>query len=491
MRRPPAMAADPPGRHAAALADAAGGGVRQLGQYRPGLGLDRACASAASAASVSASIRCSVRASAPVSRMIDRSRATPPSSRPGRRARRPAPPGRPAARPRTPPPPGRSACPRAGRRRPACRSRAGSPNTPSTSSRSWNASPSGSPYAGVGRRTRVRRAPASAAPSSSGRSTVYFADLYRATLPARSTEVSPVACVSTSRYCPTVTSVRISSKTGRARARRPASRPRGVQQLVGPDQAQVAEQDRRAVAERRPGRPRQPARARAGPRTGGARPARRGGCPSGPSGRRGSARWPARSSSAATAATTGVAVGAAGARGNPSRRTPAAAACRRRSTNASTASATSGQRGVDGQQPARWRREERGQRLVDAGTQAGALERCGHHSADASRVARARSRPGRYSRCVSTRTSFRPAARRARPIGELIRRPERHVLVRVLPAEDAGGRAAALAGDPRAGAAAPVVRVDHLRRRRLHPGHHRRGHRADRRPRPRCCRWPT
>jgi hypothetical protein len=48
---------------------------------------------------------------------------------------------------------------------------------------------------------------------------VYFAALNRATLPARSSDVSAVAWVSTSRYCPTVTSVRISSKTGRARIR--------------------------------------------------------------------------------------------------------------------------------------------------------------------------------------------------------------------------------------------------------------------------------
>ena len=55
------------------------------------------------------------------------------------------------------------------------------------------------------------------------------------------------------------------------------------------------------------------------------------------------------------------------------------------------------------------------------------------------------------------------------------------VLLRVLPAQDRDGRAAALAGDPPARAAAADVRLGDVRRGRLDPGPHRPGHRADRR----------
>ena len=37
----------------------------------------------------------------------------------------------------------------------------------------------------------------------------------------------------------------------------------------------------------------------------------------------------------------------------------------------------------------------------------------------------------------------------------------------------------------------PIVRLDHLRRRRLDPRHHGRGRPSGSRPRPRCCRWRT
>ena len=60
--------------------------------------------------------------------------------RPGRAAR-----GRPARSARRRSPAAAWASPRAGRRRPACRRTASSPKTPRMSSRSWNASPSGSP----------------------------------------------------------------------------------------------------------------------------------------------------------------------------------------------------------------------------------------------------------------------------------------------------------------------------------------------------------
>ena len=196
------------------------------------------------------------------------------------------------------------------------------------------------------------RAPASAAPSSSGRSTVYFADLYRATLPARSSDVSPVAWVSTSRYCPTVTSVRISSKTGRARASSARPHAASVQQLVRPDQRQVAEQHRGAVAERRPRRRASPRR-RAGLRTGGAPTARRAGCPTGPSGRRGSARWPAPAP-APPPPRRPARSRRRRHRGSPSRRTPGRSRLPPPSTNSSSASATSASAGSIASSRARW-----------------------------------------------------------------------------------------------------------------------------------------
>ena len=70
-----------------------------------------------------------------------------------------------------------SACPRGGRRRPACRSRAASPNAPSRSSRSWNASPSGIAVGATAAAASSSKRPASAAPRCSGRSMVYLPDL--------------------------------------------------------------------------------------------------------------------------------------------------------------------------------------------------------------------------------------------------------------------------------------------------------------------------
>ena len=57
-------------------------------------------------------------------------------------------------------------------------------------------------------------APASAAPSRSGPSTVYFADLYLTTRSALATVPVPAAWPSRSRYCPAIISVRIASNTG-------------------------------------------------------------------------------------------------------------------------------------------------------------------------------------------------------------------------------------------------------------------------------------
>src|SRR5664280_362903 len=85
---------------------------------------------------------------------------------------------------------------------------AGSPKTPSTSSRSWKASPSGTPYA-VKLASTSGPAPASTAPRCSGPSIVYLALLYRATRSARAIDGPPSTCSSRSRYWPAINSTRI------------------------------------------------------------------------------------------------------------------------------------------------------------------------------------------------------------------------------------------------------------------------------------------
>ena len=122
-----------------------------------------------------ASITASTCACAPEASMMPRSRATRPASSgvPSERSSRPRPPGPAASR----------ASATSTVRLPSTRSSpaglpvvAGSPKTPSRSSRSWNASPSGRPNA-VSAASVARRRPASAAPMCSGRSMEYFADL--------------------------------------------------------------------------------------------------------------------------------------------------------------------------------------------------------------------------------------------------------------------------------------------------------------------------
>ena len=65
------------------------------------------------------------------------------------------------------------------------------------------------------------------------------------------------------------------------------------------------------------------------------------------------------------------------------------------------------------------------------------------------------------------------------------------VLLRVLPAQDRAGRAPAVADDPRAGAAEAVVRLGHLRCRRVDARQHDPRSPSTSRPTPRCCRSPT
>ena len=101
---------------------------------------------------------------------------------------------------------------------------ASSPNTPSTSSRSWKAIPTGCPNA-ASAACCAASAPASAAPIASGCWMLYLADLREATRSARS------ACISSgsvtyadssamSRNCPIVTSRRMIAYSVRAAAAR-------------------------------------------------------------------------------------------------------------------------------------------------------------------------------------------------------------------------------------------------------------------------------
>jgi hypothetical protein len=105
----------------------------------------------------------------------------------------------------------RCACPRAGRPRPACRYGRVAEDAEDVVAELERLAQAAA--RSRSRRAHVSPAPASAAPSSSGRSTVYFADLYRATgwPGAPTSRRSPAR--GTSRYCPAVTSVRISSNT--------------------------------------------------------------------------------------------------------------------------------------------------------------------------------------------------------------------------------------------------------------------------------------
>ena len=229
-----------------------------------------------------------------------RARRSRPRPRRGRRWRRTGPGGRRRRRRRgrdRPPGPSRSlrrrrrpargprraaawACPRAGRRRPACRCAASSAE---------HAEHVVAELERLAQRVAVgaerprpgRVAGRAAAPSWSGRSMVYRPDLSRAMrrAPARST--SPVAVPARSRYWPMLSSMRSSCQSA-------ASSGGAVgQQLVGVDEGQVAGQDGDALAEAAglagPGRGR-----RGGRRTGGGRRERPGAPPSRPSRRRGS-----------------------------------------------------------------------------------------------------------------------------------------------------------------------------------------------------------
>ena len=181
----------------------------------------------------------------------------------------------------------------------ACPWSRGSPNTPSRSSRSWNASPSGRPSARhassvvlVG--VRERGAQHDRVLDAVARR-LRADDLARARL-VRRRVVAPRQRPARARRGtgPTVTSVRMRSNTARAlrRARRGRQRERAGELLLARDEREVAEQDRRRhrrTARRRPTSPR--SACRRGERAV-RRRAARGGCRSRPSRRRGTARRP-------------------------------------------------------------------------------------------------------------------------------------------------------------------------------------------------------
>ena len=179
------------------------------------------------------------------------------------------------------------------------------------------------------------------------------------------------------------------------------------------------------------------------------------------------------SSRLAAAVTSGVVVVARRPpRASPSRRTRAAAACRRRARTAGP-------------------RRRAAPSSADRPRPVEASSAVTRNSGERAGVGRAldHSRSRRGPRAATART-LRWTAWHGR-CGTRFADRAADVLLRVLAAEDRRGRAAAVEDDPRAGAAAAVVRVGDLRRRRLDPRPHDRDHRADRARTPRCCRSRT
>ena len=270
---------------------AAGGGHGQVGSASAARSARLDVASAASAASVSAAIRRSVRSSAPVSTMSSRSCVHPG----GVQVRVAEPVGQHRPRPavgrlEAPPRPGRCACLRAGRRRPACRSRPGRRRRRARRRAAGTPRPAAdrTPSRRVGRRRRVGdRGPEQQRPLHGVLRRLEPG--HRATPVAATCRRSPGS--STSRYCPTVTSVRIWSKTGRARASAALAGRRVCNSSSDQTRHRSPSRIAARVAERRPGR--RPSRRRVP----GGEPAvhRRLARPdvgARPSRRRGSGRWP-------------------------------------------------------------------------------------------------------------------------------------------------------------------------------------------------------
>ena len=310
---------------------------------------------------------------------------------------------------------------------------------------------------------------------------------------ARSTDV--VACAP-ARACRGTARPSARCASGRRRPRPRSSASAGSADagvhLVAPGQAQVADQDRAGHAEaprrRRASRCRGAAR-----RTGGARRAcpRRVSLPSMTSSWISAAAW--NSSSEAAAVTIRRVVGAAGPAPAPvaeRRPQPLAAAeqvaerVHQRGRSALTASSTSA-----------WRARTSSSAFCDprcAGPprRAGASEAASQSSERRRHVTssglRARPDAPTGTRGMTTAPSRDPWSRasvmpgRAPTIARAARQGRHVVLVRVLPAQDRGGRAAALEGDPPARGAAADLRLGDLRRRRHDPRPHGRDHRADR-----------
>ena len=248
---------------------------------------------------------------------------------------------------------------------------AGSPKTPSTSSRSWNASPSGSPNGRVRGEQRPGRPPASAAPICSGRVTVYRAAFIRITVSAPATEPSPTPDDQVEvlpgdhlgahhREQPRT---RGASAPAAARTRGTSGRPRP---RTGPRRAA------RCCGRTRAGSPRQawPACSSAKSRCTDGWPRRRS-LPSMMSSWISAKAW--NSSSAAAAVTISSASSGRRRRASPSSRTSAAAACRRRARTgaarpARRAGAPSGQSRALPVEEAGQRRVESARSSVDGST---------------------------------------------------------------------------------------------------------------------------
>ena len=206
---------------------------------------------------------------------------------------------------------------------------AGSPKTPSWSSRSWNASPSGSPNAVSSSSSLRRRA------GQGGADVQRPLDGVLRGLVAqhrhRGLDVGPAAGLHGHvQELPGDHLGAAQVEHVHRRADPVPAEARAAEQLVGPGQQQVAEQDRgRGAVLRRARRSSRPAGGR--PRTPGASRGARAGCRRRPCSRRGPARWRAaarapRRPAAARAPRPGT---VRPPRGSPSSRTPRGTACPR------------------------------------------------------------------------------------------------------------------------------------------------------------------
>ena len=263
-----------------------------------------------------------------------------------------------------------------------------------------------------------------------------------------------------------------------------------AQQLVGPGEQQVAEQDGRRGAVLLRGR-RATRRVGAPPRTPGGSRGGRAGCRRRPCSRRAPGRWrggpPARRRPAARRARRRGSGARRRSPGSPSSRTPPGTVLPPETDGARLVDAARGASGPSGSSRLGLLGQELVERLLHAGPEAVGVparsaRRRTRHGPE-TRPAPPASRAGAWT--VPGRDSDRSRVLRmtrpdARDIAALLRDGERSFSFEFFPPKDEDGEARPLAVDQRARAAAADVRLGDVRRRRHHPRPHRGDHAADR-----------